>query len=153
MSSSSLLRKSHIASGQRGGAVQVVKNTMASLQEMIQWIMKRNIDSDLHYREMERRIRVFPTCFARLKSAVRDVNDKSESKPGWLFAYNFLTLLNLPDQVQTFGSPRWHWEGTVAGEVCFTIRQTIYAAWPTARLAKESINLLTLGQGLHKHFP
>jgi hypothetical protein len=42
--------------GQRGGAVQVVENSMASLQDMIQWIMKRNIDSQLHYKEMERRI-------------------------------------------------------------------------------------------------
>jgi hypothetical protein len=102
--------------GQQGGTVEVLKNIMASLQEMIQWIMKRNIDLEYHHTEMERRMRVFLTFFAKLEVGVREANDKTNSKPGWLSAYNFLTLLNLPEQIQTFGLPRWHWEGTVAGE-------------------------------------
>jgi hypothetical protein len=102
--------------GQQGGTVEVLKDTMASLQEMIQWIMKRNINLEYHYTEMERRMRAFLTFFAKLEVGVREANDKTNSKPGWLSAYNFLTLLNLPEQIRTFGLPRWHWEGTVAGE-------------------------------------
>jgi hypothetical protein len=68
--------------GQQGGTVEVVKNTMASLQEMIQWKMKLDIDSELHNREMERRLRVFLAFFAKLEGAVREANDKSKSKPG-----------------------------------------------------------------------
>jgi hypothetical protein len=105
-----------VPSGQRGGTVELLTSTIAKLQEMIQWVMKRDIASTEHYTELERRIRVFLTCFARLEEGVRQATDRLEKKPGWLTAYNFLTLLNLPEQIKTFGSPRWHWEGTVAGE-------------------------------------
>jgi hypothetical protein len=93
-----------------------VKNRMALLQEMSQWIVKRDVDSELHYREMERCIRVFLTCFAKLEGPFKEAKGKSKSKPGWLSTYNFVMLLNLPDQVQTFGSLIWHSKGTVAGK-------------------------------------
>jgi hypothetical protein len=121
--------------GQRGGTVEVVKKTMASLQEIIRWIMKRDIDYELHYRKMERRIKAFLTCFTnKLEGAVGEANDKSKSKPGWLSAYNFVTLLNLPDQVLIFCSLRWHWEGTVAGKgflqfIKQYIRQSLQQGW------------------------
>jgi hypothetical protein len=61
---------------------------------------------------LESYVRHFLSLFSNLDSFL----DPDRKIPTWITKYNFLSLLNLPDQVKKFGSVRNIWEGGVQGE-------------------------------------
>ena len=59
-------------------------------------------------------IRLYLTHFHDLDQSMKP--NGSKKKPGWLSHYNFMSLLNLPDQIRDFGPIRNRWEGGIRGE-------------------------------------
>jgi len=96
----------------QAGPVETVLSTISSLDEMIALVMIEEIPNGQYYAVLERKIRIFLTHFA-------DMEDKLPSKkklPQWLSAYNFMSLLNLPDVIRQYGPIRNIWEGGAQGE-------------------------------------
>ena len=65
-------------------------------------------EGDVEYLELV--IRYFLIMYDEFKGSI------SDSTVGWVKAYNFLSLLNLPDIVKRYGSMRVLWEGGEDGE-------------------------------------
>ena len=96
----------------QAGSVETVLLTISSLDDLISLVMIDEIPNHEYYTVLERKIRIFLTHFA-------DMEDKLPRKkqlPQWLSAYNFLSLLNLPDVVRQYGPIRNIWEGGPQGE-------------------------------------
>ncbi len=94
------------------GPVDIVLSTISSMDELISLVMIEAIPNEEYYSSLERKIRIFLTHFA-------DMEDKLPSKkklPQWLSAYNFMSLLNLPDVIRQYGPVRNIWEGGAKGE-------------------------------------
>ena len=84
------------------GPVETVLLTISTLDELISFVMVEAIPNAEYYCTLERKVRIFLTHFA-------DMEDKLPSKkklPQWILAYNFLSLLNLPDVIRQYGPIR-----------------------------------------------
>jgi hypothetical protein len=97
---------------QLGGPVEKVLEVIVALDEMVSWLMVDQIDGEPYYQELERKIRIFLTVYAEMD----DKLTRKNALPTWLTAYNFLSLLNLPDIVRLYGPIRNIWEGSWVGE-------------------------------------
>ncbi len=82
-----------------------IRQVLNSLHVMTSMLMsKRDIDPD----EIDLLIKEFLSCCDRLSKSHYGLNEES-----FLFAKsNFLSLLNLPEQIRSFGHLRLYWEGT-----------------------------------------
>ena len=60
-------------------------------------------------------IRMYLNAIHDLDIGMRDERETNR-KPIWLTSYNFLSLLNLPNQISNLGPLRNRWEGGVSGE-------------------------------------
>jgi hypothetical protein len=101
------LSKQPVVVQQLGGPVEKVQEVVVSLDRMMSWLMVEEIDSEGYYTELERNIRVFLTTFADMEECLTSKNEL----PTWLSAFNFLSLLNLPDIVRAYGPVCNIWEG------------------------------------------
>ena len=61
--------------------------------------------------EMELFVRYFLVCYNEFNTSINPVKNK-----GWVTSYNFLSLLNLPSALRTYGNMRVLWEGGDDGE-------------------------------------
>ena len=61
--------------------------------------------------EMRRHIKIFLTYFEKMDQGMRH-----EKESSWISCYNFVFLLNIPDQVNEFGPVHDYWEGGGLGE-------------------------------------
>ena len=99
--------------GPRGGSVINVINVVKSMHAMISHIMSECTNSDI-VKEMSRHIKIFLTYFAKMDKCMEVAN--KEKKDTWISSYNFVCLLNIPQQVLDFGSVHQYWEGVGMGE-------------------------------------
>jgi hypothetical protein len=95
------------------GPVEDVLLTISSLDELISLVMIEEIPNEEYYAVLERKIRIFLTHFADMED---QMPRGKKQMPQWLSAYNFLSLLNLPDVVRRYGPIRNVWEGGAQGE-------------------------------------
>ena len=51
-------------------------------------------------------------CFLQSVHHFEDYSNTGSNNMSWFARSNFLSLLNLPDQIKQFGSLRWYWEGS-----------------------------------------
>ena len=51
-------------------------------------------------------------CFLQSVHHFEDYSNTGSNNMSWFARGNFLSLLNLPDQMKQFGSLRWYWEGS-----------------------------------------
>ena len=96
----------------RVGPVEKVQEMIVALDDLVSWLMVDQIDDESYYFDLERKIRIFLTLFAEMDEKLA----KKDAIPAWLTAYNFLSLLNLPDIVRLYGPVRNIWEGSWVGE-------------------------------------
>jgi hypothetical protein len=94
------------------GPVATVLLTLSTLDELISLLMIDEIPDEEYYTLLERKIRIFLTHFADME----DTMPRKKRLPQWLSAYNFLSLLNLPEVVRQYGPIRNIWEGGAQGE-------------------------------------
>lgn len=86
-------------------SLAAIKQTVNALHVMISMLMSyRDINVDL----IDDHIKIFLSCCDRLSQL--EEGDKDD--PFWLNKGNFISLLNIPDQIRRFGHIRLYWEGT-----------------------------------------
>ena len=94
-----------------GGDVKNVINCLNSMARMIAIVMQTHTDNDLILK-CDLSIRIFLRTAEDLNKALRQQDDK----PIWISRSNYLSLLNLPRQMEMFGPLRLYWEGGWKGE-------------------------------------
>ena len=114
----------------KGGSVKNVKSLVKAMQAMVSHIMSNKID-ETSVNETRRHIKIFLCCFDKVDAAIRDgqsaIAQKDDmtvnvegtyinTKPTWITSYNFMCLLNIPQQMQHFGPVSQYWEGGGMGE-------------------------------------
>ena len=97
--------------GNPGGNVKNVTNCVITLCRMIGIVMQREINDEL-IKECDLSIRIYLRMIEELNSKIKNNDDK----PIWINRSNFLSLLNLPEQMKIFGPLRLYWEGGWKGE-------------------------------------
>lgn len=117
--------------------IGMVIKVLSALQTMLFCLMAESITSEQQYTEANMKIRYFLNQFHDLQDEIqkntrlrqsnasrrRDYSGSSGSttqeratKAKWLSSYNFMSILNIPDEMKVLGCPRWHWEGGYRGE-------------------------------------
>ena len=94
-----------------GGEVRNVTNCLRTMSRMISILMQTEMNEDL-ISESDLSIRIYLRMVEELNNALRNRNDK----PIWISRSNYLSLLNLPEQMRFFGPLRLYWEGGWKGE-------------------------------------
>lgn len=85
-----------------------------SLLRMMELLMQQTISNMPKYKQcLEAVIRCFLSNYAKLDSSIHTT---TTTVPSWISHYNFMSLLNLPEQVSKFGPVRNYWEGGMVGE-------------------------------------
>jgi hypothetical protein len=95
------------------GPVPDVIDVITSMTAMISRLMATEIDEE-HIVQTECRIKVFLNSVAKMDAPLE--KKKGNEEPKWLSSYNFVCLLNLPDQMRRYGPLRNLWEGGWNGE-------------------------------------
>ena len=91
-------------------------DTIDRLLCMVSRIMTSTVDIGTAG-ELERHIKLFLQAFAVLDKKMQTAGNSSDSTlPKWITASNFLSLLNLPDNMKSLGVLRNLWEGDGKGE-------------------------------------
>ena len=94
-----------------GGEVRNVTNCLRTMSRMISILMQTEMNEDL-ISESDLSIRIYLRMVEELNNALRNKNDK----PIWISRSNYLSLLNLLEQMKFFGPLRMYWEGGWKGE-------------------------------------
>jgi len=106
-----------------GGTVRNITDMVVALHSMIATIMVTSVEAET-ITEVRRRIQVFLNAFHTFDKAIR--SDKE--KPTWITSYNFMCLMNIPDNMEKFGPMRNLWEGGGQGEkIIGTLKPLWYA--------------------------
>lgn len=106
---------------EKGGSVSDVINVVKSMQVMISHIMNEEIDEET-FNEVTRHIKLFMCMFNKMDCNMKDV---AYSKESWISSYNFVCLLNIPQQLIEFGPVKHHWEGGGLGEKIVEVAKNI----------------------------
>ena len=137
-----------------GATVDQLQDLLLSLWNMISYLMGMENSSPDSVNVAHRHINLFLTHTYRY---VRSMSLEEENKPAWLSSYNFICLLNLPDQIAKLGPVRNRYEGGVRGEgylrrVKSLVNGTGRKRWQenlvTNLLQQNSISLLSAGPQL-----
>ena len=94
-----------------GGDVKNVTNCLRAMLRMISILMQTEINEKL-ISESDLSIQIYLRMVEELNNALRNKKDK----PIWITRSNYLSLLNLPDQMRLYGPLRLYWEGGWKGE-------------------------------------
>ncbi len=94
-----------------GGKFVMVADVIKALHEMIQHLMTPKTGTVVVERTSVL-IQIFLTVFNLWDQRW----NYGEGTPTWISSYNFLSLLNLPEQLEYFGPLRNVWEGGIEGE-------------------------------------
>jgi hypothetical protein len=100
--------------GPLGGPIITVHKLVKTMIEMVSLLMGMSNGNDSDVKTAHRLIRLFLTSCFHFDENLRGENPKK--LPFWLTCYNFLCLLNLPEQIQEHGPIRNRWEGGFSGE-------------------------------------
>ena len=93
-----------------GGKLETVKKVILVEWMFISYLMGMKQVGDNEVNESSRLIRLFLTFLHDHEMSM------SIKKKTWLSSYNFICLLNLPEQIKFLGPIRNRWEGGVRGE-------------------------------------
>lgn len=93
-----------------GGLLANVRKVIVSEWFMISYLMGMKGSSDKEVNEASRLIRLFLTHLYDHEASM------GQGKQTWLSSYNFVCLLNLPEQINKLGPIRNRWEGGARGE-------------------------------------
>ena len=100
-----------------GGGIVRVNAVVIRLHHMVSFFM--GVDGTNNPRDeatiSSLLIRMYLNAIHDLDIGMRDERETNR-KPIWLTSYNFLSLLNLPNQISNLGPLRNRWEGGVSGE-------------------------------------
>ena len=96
----------------KGGHVNNAINLIRSMATMISLIMTDHTSPSL-IEQVEHSIKLFLSLTHRLE-VVQEKNDTRKYK--WITKSNYLSLLNLPRQMELYGPLRLYWEGGYCGE-------------------------------------
>lgn len=88
-----------------------VQCLLSSLSELLECVFSPVV-SEQSIARTQYAIRIFLSDYDHLDTKIRNPT----KKPGILTKYNFTCLLNLPEQMRTYGPQRHLWEGKVQGE-------------------------------------
>jgi len=93
-----------------GGLLENVRKVIVSEWYMISYLMGMRSATDNEVNEASRLIQLFLTHLYDHEESM------GNGKKTWLSSYNFVCLLNLPDQIKKLGPIRNRWEGGPRGE-------------------------------------
>ena len=96
----------------KGGSLKNALNVVNSMMRMISLIMSKSVTQDVTI-ECERSIKIYLTMVHRFDTAL---NGDSGRKFTWVSKSNYLSLLNIPQQMNLYGPMRCYWEGGYRGE-------------------------------------
>ena len=98
-------------------SVDKVMNVIKSLHSMICYIMSPTINENI-INEIDRHIKLFLSFIEILDLELREEREHENKKDPhiWITSYNFVCLLNLPQQIARFGPVNNYWEGGGLGE-------------------------------------
>ena len=120
-----------------GSTVDHIKKLILSLWCMVSHLMGMKSSSAGSVNVADRLIHIYLT-FAY--DHIEAMGLEEESKPAWLSSYNFVCLLNIPEQIGLLGPIRNRWEGGPRGEGY--LRRVKSAVYGTSRKHWDR-NLLT----------
>ena len=101
--------------GPRGGPVKNVYNVVISFHAMISRIMACEMSAST-VEDMENHIKLFLSHFHVMTLELHKGDSNRNNPPVWVSAFNFLSLLNIPEISKKFGPIRNLWEGNTFGE-------------------------------------
>ena len=129
-----------------GGDTTNVKNVIISMMRMISFIMIDEV-SDNEVTELEKCVKIYLAM-----TDIFDYNLKSnkQSDPCWITKSNYMSLLNLPEQMKLFGPLIEFWEGGIRGEgiiqeLKHLIRDGLKKNWQK-NILKKAYNLQSYDQ-------
>ena len=96
-----------------GGEAGEVLELLNSLWTLVGYLMGMKNASPTSVNVTERLVRVFLT---RVYDFVEAMRLKEDAKPSWLSSYNFVCLLNIPEQIKMLGPVRNRYKGGNRGE-------------------------------------
>lgn len=97
-----------------GGPMVDVRQMVIAMWMMTSHLMGMTEGTALEANQANRLIRIFLTkVYDYDQNTAKHLKRKS---PMWKSAYNFLCLLNLPEQIKNLGPVRNRWEGSIRGE-------------------------------------
>jgi len=120
-----------------GSTVDHIRKLILSLSCMVSYLMGMKSSSAGSVNVADRLIHIYLT-FAY--DHIEAMGLEEESKPAWLASYNFVCLLNIPEQIRLLGPVRNRWEGGARGEGY--LRRVKSAVYGTSRKHWDR-NLLT----------
>jgi hypothetical protein len=120
-----------------GSTVDHIRKLILSLSCMVSHLMGMKSSSAGSVNVADRLIHIYLT-FAY--DHIEAMGLEEESKPAWLASYNFVCLLNIPEQIRLLGPIRNRWEGGARGEGY--LRRVKSAVYGTSRKHWDR-NLLT----------
>ena len=94
-----------------GGSTELTLSVIQAWSALVSRLMAATMNSSA-ITEIERAIHIFLSRYAEFDVHVGD----GSATPTWIGAYNFMSLLNLPDALREFGPLRPLWEGGYLGE-------------------------------------
>ena len=92
-----------------GGSTELTLSVIQAWSALVSRLMAATMNSSA-ITEIERAIHIFLSRYAEFDVHVGD----GSATPTWIGAYNFMSLLNLPDALREFGPLRPLWEGGVS---------------------------------------
>ena len=97
----------------RGGTGKQLLRMLNRFSDLVCLLMDKHSD-DSHVRNVEVYVRVFLSEYAEF---AEQLNLRAENgNPAWIAKYNFMSLLNLSQQIEEVGPLRTLWEGGTRGE-------------------------------------
>jgi hypothetical protein len=109
--------------GEAGISEEIIHRLVESLVSMVAHVMIGGEVHDDDIKELERHVKLFLSAFESFDKPRRDLKNslacagsRVKQKATWISKMNFISLLNLPDVMQRFGSLRALWEGDRKGE-------------------------------------
>jgi hypothetical protein len=91
-----------------------VLELLSCLSRLIGYCMS-SFSGEKEIQQLEMEIRIFLNLYNEFDMSM-EKSRKNKGDPGWLTHYNFMSLLNLPDQIRETGPLRDLWEGDIKGE-------------------------------------
>ena len=98
----------------RGGSGKQVLRMLNRFADLVCLLMDKHSD-ECHVRNVEVYVRLFLSEYKEFAEQLYTDRTKNES-PAWISRYNFMSLLNLSEQIKEVGPLRTLWEGGTRGE-------------------------------------
>ena len=139
----------------RGGPGKQVLRMLNRFTDTVSLLMDTHSD-ETHVRNVEVYVRLFLSEYKEFAEQLYGVIPKNDS-PAWIAKYNFMSLLNLPEQIKEVGPLRTLWEGGTRGEgylrlVKPQIKTGLKTNWQTSLMKSllRSKSMATLTQEFSK---